>query len=78
LRYLTVAVDFYHDERDALMLEAPRIQRVSTHGTGCTYSAAMPGTALLSPPLRGGTAKTYLHHRQRSACESTANHLTPP
>jgi hydroxymethylpyrimidine/phosphomethylpyrimidine kinase len=47
LRGTATAVDFYQDGRDELMLEAPRIPRVSTHGTGCTYSAAIAGYAAL-------------------------------
>lgn len=39
------AVDFFFDGRTELMLSAPRIRGVRTHGTGCTYSAAI--TALL-------------------------------
>lgn len=62
LRNLTTAVDFYHDERDALMLEAPRIQKVSTHGTGCTYSAAIAGYVALGCRLAYAVelAKTYI------------------
>ena len=35
------AIDFYCDSSTELMLEAPFIRKVSTHGTGCTYSAAI-------------------------------------
>ena len=35
------ALDFFFDGRDELMLQSPRIAGVSTHGTGCTYSAAI-------------------------------------
>jgi hydroxymethylpyrimidine/phosphomethylpyrimidine kinase len=62
LRDTKVAVDFYDDGRDALMLEAPRIQRVSTHGTGCTYSAAIAGYAALGCRLAYAVelAKNYI------------------
>ncbi len=35
------AIDFFFDGRKELILQAPRISGVSTHGTGCTYSAAI-------------------------------------
>mgnify|MGYP003613591820 CR=1 FL=1 len=35
------AVDILYDGRTEWLLAAPRIQGVSTHGTGCTYSAAI-------------------------------------
>jgi hydroxymethylpyrimidine/phosphomethylpyrimidine kinase len=38
---LSEAVDFYCDGQTELMLSAPFVRGVSTHGTGCTYSAAI-------------------------------------
>ncbi len=35
------AVDLYWDGEEELLLRAPRVRGVSTHGTGCTYSAAI-------------------------------------
>jgi hydroxymethylpyrimidine/phosphomethylpyrimidine kinase len=35
------AVDIFFDGRELLELSAPRVRNVSTHGTGCTYSAAI-------------------------------------
>jgi hydroxymethylpyrimidine/phosphomethylpyrimidine kinase len=35
------AVDIFHDGREELFLSAPFIKGVRTHGTGCTYSAAI-------------------------------------
>ena len=35
------AIDLYYDGREELMLAAPRVRRVQTHGTGCTFSAAI-------------------------------------
>ena len=37
------AVDIFFDGRTELLLSAPFIKRVRTHGTGCTYSAAIAG-----------------------------------
>jgi len=41
LRGLNEAVDIYFDGKDELLLRAPFIRGVHTHGTGCTYSAAI-------------------------------------
>jgi hydroxymethylpyrimidine kinase/phosphomethylpyrimidine kinase len=41
LRGLTEAVDVFYDGRNELLLTAPFVKGVSTHGTGCTYSAAI-------------------------------------
>lgn len=41
LRGLKEAVDIYYDGKQELLLSAPFVQGVSTHGTGCTYSAAI-------------------------------------
>ena len=56
------AADIFYDGRNELLLTAPFVRGVSTHGTGCTYSAAI--TALLA---RGATlpkavalAKTFI------------------
>ena len=34
-------VDFLFDGKEEWMFEAPYVRGVSTHGTGCTYSAAV-------------------------------------
>jgi hydroxymethylpyrimidine/phosphomethylpyrimidine kinase len=41
LRGLREAVDIFYDGKQELLLSAPFIRGVSTHGTGCTYSAAV-------------------------------------
>jgi hydroxymethylpyrimidine/phosphomethylpyrimidine kinase len=51
LQGLREAVDFYYDGREELLLSAPRIAGVSTHGTGCTYSAAITGYLALGCAL---------------------------
>ena len=43
LRGLREAVDVFNDGRQELLLSAPFIRGVRTHGTGCTYSAAIAG-----------------------------------
>jgi len=41
LRGLAEAVDIFYDGTSELLLSAPFVRGVSTHGTGCTYSAAI-------------------------------------
>ena len=41
LRGLAEAVDIFYDGKTELLLSAPFVRGVSTHGTGCTYSAAI-------------------------------------
>ena len=51
------AVDFFYDGRTELMLSAPFIRGVSTHGTGCTYSAAIAAHLALGCTLVQAVAK---------------------
>ena len=44
------AVDFFYDGTTELLLVAPFVKNVKTHGTGCAYSAAI--TAYLARELR--------------------------
>jgi hydroxymethylpyrimidine/phosphomethylpyrimidine kinase len=62
LRGLHQAVDVLFNGRDEWLLEAPRIPGVSTHGTGCTYSAAIAGYLALGLALRQavGLAKQHI------------------
>jgi hydroxymethylpyrimidine/phosphomethylpyrimidine kinase len=43
LRGYREAADIFYDGREELLLTAPFIRGVRTHGTGCTYSAAITG-----------------------------------
>ena len=43
LRNSREAVDIFFDGEDEWLLSAPFIKGVNTHGTGCTYSAAITG-----------------------------------
>jgi hydroxymethylpyrimidine/phosphomethylpyrimidine kinase len=43
LRNSKEAVDIFFDGETELMLSAPFVKGVNTHGTGCTYSAAITG-----------------------------------
>lgn len=40
---LHTAIDFFWDGREELLLTAPFVRGVATHGTGCTYAAAVTG-----------------------------------
>ncbi len=43
LRGGRTAVDIFNDGEQELLLEAPVVRGIGTHGTGCTYSAAIAG-----------------------------------
>jgi hydroxymethylpyrimidine/phosphomethylpyrimidine kinase len=51
LRGLSEAVDVFYDGQSELLLTAPFVKGVSTHGTGCTYSAAIAGYLALGKSL---------------------------
>jgi hydroxymethylpyrimidine/phosphomethylpyrimidine kinase len=62
LRSLKEAVDIFYDGKQELLLSAPFIRGVSTHGTGCTYSAAITGYMARGLPLPQAVrlAKDYI------------------
>ena len=41
LKGINQAVDIFHDGKMELLLSAPFVRGIRTHGTGCTYSAAI-------------------------------------
>jgi hydroxymethylpyrimidine/phosphomethylpyrimidine kinase len=45
------SVDFFFDGKVELLLAAPRVKGVKTHGTGCVYSAAITACLALGHPL---------------------------
>ncbi len=51
LRRSPVAVDVFHDGANEMELAAPRVTGVRTHGTGCTYSAAICAALALGNDL---------------------------
>ncbi len=51
LRGLSEAVDVFFDGKTELLLSAPFVRGVSTHGTGCTYSAAIAANCALGHDL---------------------------
>lgn len=58
----TEAIDIFWDGREELGLVATRIRGLKTHGTGCTYSAAIVGYLALGCPLAYAVqlAKTHI------------------
>jgi hydroxymethylpyrimidine kinase/phosphomethylpyrimidine kinase len=62
LRGMEEAVDIFQDGRTELLLSAPFVRGVSTHGTGCTYSAAIAGHLALGRTLAAAVeqAKGYI------------------
>jgi hydroxymethylpyrimidine/phosphomethylpyrimidine kinase len=56
------AVDFFYDGKTEWMLTAPFVRKVRTHGTGCTYSAAITGHLATGRPLPDAVrlAKDYI------------------
>jgi len=62
LRGLAQAVDIFFDGRTELLLSAPFIKGVPTHGTGCAYSAAITAYLALgsSLPRAVERAKHYI------------------
>jgi hydroxymethylpyrimidine/phosphomethylpyrimidine kinase len=48
---MKVALDFLYDGKSEWLLEAPYVRGVSTHGTGCTYSAAIAAYCALGESL---------------------------
>jgi len=51
IRGLKSAVDIFYDRATELLLEAPFVRGVNSHGTGCTYAAAATGYLALGDSL---------------------------
>lgn len=64
------AIDIFYDGKTELLLSAPFVRGVSTHGTGCTYSAAIAAFCAQGKPLAMAVrlAKNYI---ARAIAEST-------
>jgi hydroxymethylpyrimidine/phosphomethylpyrimidine kinase len=71
LRGLKEAVDICFDGREELLLSAPFVQGVSTHGTGCTYSAAVTGYLARGLSLSQAVqrAKEYITQAITHSCQ---------
>ena len=55
------AVDVFFDGRTELLLSAPFVRGVSTHGTGCTYAAAIAAAVALGHDLPQAVAVGKRH-----------------
>ena len=51
LKNSSMAIDVFYDGKNELLLSAPFVKGVSTHGTGCTYSAAICAALALGHDL---------------------------
>jgi len=69
LRGLREAIDIFYDGHNELLLTAAFLKGVRTHGTGCTYSAAV--TALLS---RGVPLPQAVQHAKEYITQAIARH----
>jgi hydroxymethylpyrimidine/phosphomethylpyrimidine kinase len=82
LRGLKEAVDVFFDGNNELLLTAPFARGVSTHGTGCTYSAAIAAHIARGENLATAlqSAKQYItraiHQSQRAAQHWTLGHFS--
>jgi hydroxymethylpyrimidine/phosphomethylpyrimidine kinase len=63
------AVDILRDARGFSRFSAPYVRGVSTHGTGCTYSAAIAANLARGAPLRESVryAKAFVTRAIRQA-----------
>ncbi len=57
LRDTREAADIFFDGHEELLLVAPRVRGLRTHGTGCTYSAAVTAFLARGIPLPRAVAK---------------------
>ncbi|MFA6547062.1 MAG: bifunctional hydroxymethylpyrimidine kinase/phosphomethylpyrimidine kinase [Limisphaerales bacterium] len=79
LRGMREAVDIFFDGKTELLLNAPFVRGVSTHGTGCTYSAAIAahcahGHALpRAVQLAKGIITRAIAHSHRAGRHSVLN-----
>ncbi len=64
-------VDVVYNGRDFLLLEYPFVKTKNTHGTGCTYSAAITANLAKGLPVLKSVriAKAYLHGAIENALE---------
>lgn len=76
LRGMSDAVDFLYDGKTEWMLQAPYVKGVSTHGTGCTYSAAVTAQLALGKSLGKAVAAAKDYITQAIAQSRTAGSYT--
>jgi hydroxymethylpyrimidine kinase/phosphomethylpyrimidine kinase len=57
LKGILEAIDIFYDGTEELLLSAPFVRGIRTHGTGCTYSAAITAYLAKGFPLSESIAK---------------------
>jgi hydroxymethylpyrimidine/phosphomethylpyrimidine kinase len=72
------AIDIFYDGKTELLLSAPRIRGIRTHGTGCTYSAAITAELAKGASLADAVCagKGYIA-AALSAGQYATNHFVP-
>jgi hydroxymethylpyrimidine/phosphomethylpyrimidine kinase len=77
LRGAAEAIDIFYDGKTELLLRAPFVRGVSTHGTGCTYSAAIAAHCARGKPLSEavGLAKRYITRAIASSARVHSHHV---
>jgi hydroxymethylpyrimidine/phosphomethylpyrimidine kinase len=84
LRGLSEAADIFYDGRQEFLLSAPFVRGVSTHGTGCTYSAAVTAWLARGNSLAKSVARakeyitTAIAHSLFTTRHSLLNHFCGP
>ena len=80
LRGLREAVDIFYDGKTELLLSAPFVRGVSTHGTGCTYSAAIAAYCALGHDLPRAVqlAKDFITRSIRSSVRAGRHSVLNP
>ncbi len=75
LRTSSEAIDIFFDGKTELLLSAPFIKGVSTHGTGCTYSAAVTGYLAQGKSLSKAVelGKNYISQAIAQSCRAGAH-----
>ncbi len=70
LKNSRIAVDYVWDGCEGFWLRAPRVKGVKTHGTGCTYSAAIAANLARGARLHEALneAKNYVTQSIRTMC----------
>jgi hydroxymethylpyrimidine/phosphomethylpyrimidine kinase len=81
LRGMKQAVDFFYDGHTELVLSAPFVRGIKTHGTGCTYSAAVTAYLARGVKLPEAVARAKEHitqaiiHSQKADGNSILNNF---
>jgi hydroxymethylpyrimidine/phosphomethylpyrimidine kinase len=66
------AVDVFFDGKDEWLLSAPFVKGVTTHGTGCTYAAAIAAGLARGLTLKNAVVRAKKFVSRAIACSQTA------